>query len=110
MCGHATLACAYVLFRFYIPDADKVVFSTLSGNLTVSKTGDLLEMEFPAYKLEKVPVTDAMIDANIKSMWYRFSRREDDYCIECSEDGQIWRLLNVNGWHMMDSSQIKNII
>ncbi len=27
------------------------------------------------------------ISATIKSMWYRFSRREDDYCIECSEDG-----------------------
>ena len=27
------------------------------------------------------------IDASIKSMWYRFSRREDDYCVECSEDG-----------------------
>ncbi|MDD6315717.1 MAG: PhzF family phenazine biosynthesis protein [Clostridia bacterium] len=63
LCGHATLACAYVLFRFYIPDAEKVVFSTLSGDLTVSKTGDLLEMEFPAYQLERVPVTDAMIDA-----------------------------------------------
>ena len=28
------------------------------------------------------------IDAGIKSMWYRFSRREDDYCIECSADGE----------------------
>ena len=27
------------------------------------------------------------IESNIKSMWYRFSRREDDYCIECSTDG-----------------------
>ena len=27
------------------------------------------------------------IDASIKSMWYRLSRREDDYCIECSTDG-----------------------
>ena len=27
------------------------------------------------------------IDASVKSMWYRFSRREDDYCIECSSDG-----------------------
>jgi len=27
------------------------------------------------------------IDASLKSMWYRFSRREDDYCIECSTDG-----------------------
>ena len=27
------------------------------------------------------------ISANVKSMWYRFSRREDDYCVECSNDG-----------------------
>lgn len=27
------------------------------------------------------------IDASIKSMWYRLSRREDDFCIECSQDG-----------------------
>lgn len=27
------------------------------------------------------------IDSSIKSMWYRFSRREDDYCIESSIDG-----------------------
>ena len=63
LCGHATLACAYVLFRFYIPDADKVVFTTLSGDLTVNKKDNLLEMEFPAYQLRKVPVTKAMIDA-----------------------------------------------
>ena len=63
LCGHATLATAYVLFRFYIPDKDKVIFSTLSGDLTVSRRGELLEMEFPAYRLKKVPVTEAMIDA-----------------------------------------------
>ena len=28
-----------------------------------------------------------VIDASVKSMWYRFSRREDDYRIECSSDG-----------------------
>lgn len=27
------------------------------------------------------------IPANVRTMWYRFSRREDDYCIECSYDG-----------------------
>ena len=28
-----------------------------------------------------------VIDASIKSMWYRFSRRVHDFCIECSEHG-----------------------
>ena len=27
------------------------------------------------------------IPADVKVMWYRFSRRADDYCIECSTDG-----------------------
>lgn len=27
------------------------------------------------------------IDAKVKTMWYRLSRRESDYCIECSYDG-----------------------
>ncbi len=35
------------------------------------------------------------IDAQIKSMWYRLSRREDDYCIECSEDGVKFRQMRV---------------
>lgn len=35
------------------------------------------------------------IDASIKSMWYRFSRREDDYCIECSQDGQNWQQMRI---------------
>lgn len=63
LCGHATLACAYVLFRFYDLDASEIVFSTLSGDLTVKRDRGLLQMEFPAYKLERVPVTDAMGDA-----------------------------------------------
>lgn len=28
------------------------------------------------------------IDTSVKSMWYRLSRREADYCIECSTDGK----------------------
>ncbi|MBQ8795176.1 MAG: DUF1349 domain-containing protein [Clostridia bacterium] len=35
------------------------------------------------------------IDANVKSMWYRLSRREDDYCIECSEDGKTFKQMRV---------------
>ena len=35
------------------------------------------------------------IDASVKSMWYRFSRREDDYCIECSKDGVTFSQMRV---------------
>ncbi|MBR2892688.1 MAG: DUF1349 domain-containing protein [Clostridia bacterium] len=35
------------------------------------------------------------IAADIKSMWYRFSRRDDDYCIECSEDGVKFKQMRI---------------
>ena len=35
------------------------------------------------------------IDASVKSMWYRFSRREDDYRVECSEDGIVFRQMRI---------------
>ena len=35
------------------------------------------------------------IDASVKSMWYRFSRRESDYCIECSEDGVHFKQMRI---------------
>ena len=37
------------------------------------------------------------IPANVKTMWYRFSRREDDYCIECSYDGVNFSQMRVCG-------------
>ena len=35
------------------------------------------------------------IPADVKSMWYRLSRRADDYCIECSEDGVTFKQMRV---------------
>ena len=40
-----------------------------------------------------------VIDASVKSMWYRLSRREDDYCIECSADGEAWQQMRVCHLH-----------
>ena len=40
------------------------------------------------------------ISASVKSMWYRLSRRGDDYCIECSEDGVTFSQMRVcHMWH-----------
>ena len=39
------------------------------------------------------------IDASIKSTWYRFSRREDDYCIECSRDGVRFSQMRICHMH-----------
>ena len=35
------------------------------------------------------------IPADVRVMWYRFSRREDDYCVECSRDGVTYTQMRV---------------
>ena len=40
LCGHATLGTAFVLLNYYETDAEQVVFTTLSGDLTVTRRGD----------------------------------------------------------------------
>ncbi|MBQ0062359.1 MAG: DUF1349 domain-containing protein [Bacteroidales bacterium] len=35
------------------------------------------------------------IPADVKEMWYRLSRRDDDFCIECSANGNDWSQMRV---------------
>ena len=63
LCGHATLATAFVITNFYEKNIDKIVFDTLSGDLTVHKKGKLFELNFPSYNLKSVEITKEIIDA-----------------------------------------------
>ena len=40
-----------------------------------------------------------VIDSSVKSMWYRFSRRDDDYCVECSTDGMEFCQMRICHMH-----------
>ncbi len=58
LCGHATLATAYVLFNILGHNKPVISFNSKSGILTVTKNGDMLTMDFPSWKptgLDAVP-------------------------------------------------------
>jgi len=63
LCGHATLATAYVLFRHRFPSLNRIMFSTRSGNLIVARDGDLLSMDFPSRPGRPVEITDQIVSA-----------------------------------------------
>ncbi len=48
LCGHATLAPAHVIFRHLGYRGPTIRFQTRSGELTVSRSEDLLNLDFPA--------------------------------------------------------------
>jgi PhzF family phenazine biosynthesis protein len=54
LCGHATLASAYVLFNILEPGRREVKFETLSGLLTVIASGEQLIMDFPRWSLDPI--------------------------------------------------------
>jgi PhzF family phenazine biosynthesis protein len=59
LCGHATLAAAYVLFNYEHHIEDIINFhSNRSGKLTVSKQGDSLTLNFPVDIYESIELTE----------------------------------------------------
>lgn len=52
LCGHATLAAAHVLYQHLGYNAPAVSFRTMSGELGVSRQGELLVLDFPARPAE----------------------------------------------------------
>ena len=63
LCGHATLASAYVILNYYEQDSNEVSFHTLSGELIVQKKNNRYVMNFPTIELKEIAVTDDMEQA-----------------------------------------------
>ena len=61
LCGHATLASAYVLFEILGYNRDELVFDSLSGPLTVKKKGGQLEMDFPTQKAVDCSIPEGLV-------------------------------------------------
>ena len=64
LCGHATLASAHVLFNYYKHPTDAIrFFSRHSGDLSVSKKGELLSLDFPSDMPNKIEAPQEILDA-----------------------------------------------
>jgi PhzF family phenazine biosynthesis protein len=65
LCGHATLASAYVIFEILKEKKKKVVFNSKSGLLEISRKKDGLEMNFPSWKPERMDEYPAELLASL---------------------------------------------
>lgn len=90
LCGHATLASAFVIFNEIGNDSDDIFFDTKSGLLKVSKNGDYLELDFPSRppKKEKLPkiISDGL-NIQPKEIW-----KARDYLLVYDSEDEIKRI------------------
>ena len=78
LCGHATLATAHVLFNHRGFTGERVCFDTLhSGRLTVSRSGDMLTLDFPADVPEEMVVPELIVTALEKPPLKAFRGKTD---------------------------------
>lgn len=64
LCGHATLAAAYVIFNYLNHPTDKIVFSSLSGELSATKSADgRITLNFPAWELNPIDIPKEIFKA-----------------------------------------------
>jgi len=63
LCGHATLAPAYVLFEHLHHQGDEIAFQSRSGLLKVSREGDWLTLDFPSRPPASCEIPQGLIDA-----------------------------------------------
>jgi PhzF family phenazine biosynthesis protein len=63
LCGHATLASAHVLFSELALPVETFTFDTLSGPLSVTRSGDGYEMDFPAAMPRRIDIPTGLAEA-----------------------------------------------
>ena len=86
LCGHASLAAGHILIH-----SDRVRFSTKSGILTVTRRGDLLELDLPAATLNQTDAPDlcAALGLDTRPVWLASPEFNDSAIIPLENEEQV---------------------
>ncbi|MCM8537196.1 MAG: PhzF family phenazine biosynthesis protein [Lentisphaeraceae bacterium] len=87
LCGHATLAAAWVIFHELLFVGEEILFDSLSGELRVRREGDLLVMNFPQTTFEEIPIPEKLEDVIGLKVNLAFSGGGDCFLVVDSENG-----------------------
>ena len=63
LCGHATLASAFIYFNYFDTTNESIVFNSASGELKVYKKDDYLELDFPKDTFKQVDMIEMVESA-----------------------------------------------
>lgn len=108
LCGHATLASAHVLWQEgHLRPGVTARFLTRSGVLTADKTGDWIEMDFPAKVEEKADPPENMTHALGTELVY-VGRNQFDYLVEVKSE-EVLRSLKPN-FHSLAQLPVRGVI
>jgi PhzF family phenazine biosynthesis protein len=88
LCGHATLASAFVIFNYLDKSVDNVRFETKSGLLIVRREDELMVMDFPARKANQYSAPEKLLKG-LKVMPKEVLRSSRDYLAVYDSEGDV---------------------
>jgi PhzF family phenazine biosynthesis protein len=92
LCGHATLASAHILWtEGFLNPNERARFQTLSGGLTAERTGEWIELDFPALPPKQISAPRALMKALGTKAKYVGKSRED-YLVELESEREVRKL------------------
>ncbi len=77
LCGHATLASAYIMFKELGYARDEIRFQSKSGLLSVTRDGSWLTLDFPADPVQPMNVTPLMKSCTTANILEAYQGRSD---------------------------------
>lgn len=87
LCGHATLASAFVIFNELSHEGDLIQFTCKSGPISVKRSDDMLTLDFPTDQLEKQSdILSVLSEALGVKILELYKGRDDLMCIVESQD------------------------
>ncbi len=90
LCGHATLAAAHVIFEYLDYPATEILFTTrFVGPLSVSRNGDWLTLDFPAWSTEPVSTPPDLLWKTLGITRAKEVRVARDYLVVLENQAQV---------------------
>lgn len=89
LCGHATLATAYVLFTILGYNKPAVRFNSQSGVLTITKNLDMLTMDFPGWKPTALETIPASLSAALGNVTVKGVYKYRDILVELNDEAAV---------------------
>ena len=107
LCGHATLASAYVLFNYLGFKGDFLEFQSRSGILRVKRNGEFLILDLPTDIMVQVNISEDLVLAIGQSPVYAF-KGKTDYMLVYETEEEI-RKIQPN-MHLLMQTEVRGVI
>lgn len=89
LCGHATLASAYILFNKLGYDKSSITFHSKSGPLSVTRDGEMIKLDFPSWNPERVETYPEGLIESLGHPDFNGVYKNRDYLVELHDEDAV---------------------